>query len=301
MALSRVSDAQSFAFFVERAHRLEVSIRRLQEQVASGRRLIDPEDDPLGAGQAARFAASLAALDQYEASSRFGSDVLGAEDKALGEAEQLLIRAEEIATQQASSLLSPDEREAAREEVHGLLQALTALGNTELAGRRVFAGLALDAPQPFADPDSPGYTAATAYGGSTQEFSVKIGSGPGERVRVTTRGDQVFTSALQALEALETALATETGIPGTLAALAAGRADLAAERSSVGARQAALLGRATQVTGVRLHEQSGRAEVVDADLTRVITDLTQTQTALQALFTARSQLTQTSLVNLLRV
>ena len=40
MALSRISDAQSFAFFVSRANRLQVDVRRLQEQIASGRRLV---------------------------------------------------------------------------------------------------------------------------------------------------------------------------------------------------------------------------------------------------------------------
>jgi flagellar hook-associated protein 3 FlgL len=301
MALSRISDAQSFSFFVSRANRLQVDVRRLQEQIASGRRLVDVEDDPLGAAQAARFDASLAGLGQFEQSSRFGANVLSTEDKALAEAEQLMIRAEEIATQQAGSLLSAEERTAAAEEVHGLLQALTAIGNTEFAGRRVFAGLALDAPQPFADPDAPGYTAATAYSGSTQEFSVKIGSGGGERLRVTTRGDTVFGASLQALENLEAALASNGNDAGTLGALATARAGVDQERASVGARQASLLGRETQVAGVKLHEQEGRADLVDADLVKVITDLTQTQTALQALFTAQSQLTQTSLVNLLRV
>jgi flagellar hook-associated protein 3 FlgL len=301
MALSRISDSQSFAFFVDRANKLQVDVRRLQEQIASGRRIVDVEDDPLGAGQASRLDSSLASLTQYDQTSQFGSGVLGTEDKALADAEQLMVRAEEIATQQSGNLVSPQERAAAAEEVHGLRQALTAIGNTEFSGRRVFGGLALDAPAPFADPDTPGYTAATAYTGSTQDFSVKVGSGSGERIRITTRGDTVFQGSLQALEDLETALATNGNVAGTAPALAAARGSVDQERASVGARQSALLGRSTQVTGVKLQEQEQRANVVDADLVKVITDLTQTQTALQALFTAQSQLTQTSLVNLLHV
>jgi hypothetical protein len=224
MALGRISDSLSYAFLVERSTRLQVTLRTLQERIASGRRLIDLEDDPLAAAQAARFDASLGALAQYAASSRFGIDVLAAQDDALGEAQQLLVRAEEIATQQATGLVSAAERAAAREEVRGLLQAMTALGNAELAGRRLFGGLALEAPAPFADPETPGYQAATAYSGSTQELSVKIGSDASERVRVSTRGDQVFQSALQALQDLDAALAAPGGdVAGTLAGLAAGR------------------------------------------------------------------------------
>jgi flagellar hook-associated protein 3 FlgL len=301
MAITRVSDAQSFAFFVARANKLEVSARRLQEQLASGRRLIDPEDDPLGAGRASRLDSSIAALDEYKASSRFGLDVLAAQDKALGDAEQIMVRAEEIATQMATGLVSADERLAAAEEVRGLLEGLTQVGNTEIAGRRVFGGLALDAPPPFADPDTGGYTAATAFTGSTFEPEVKIGSGTGERVRIATRGDTTFTGALQALQDLEAAITTNTNIPGQLTGLAAARGVLARERASVGAREAELIGRGGVIDSVKVREQGDRAEIVDADLVTVITDLTQTQSALQALFTAQSELSRTSLVNLLRI
>jgi len=301
MAISRVSDAQTFELLTQRTGQLQVAIRTLQEQIASGKRLQTPDQDPSGAGQVVRLEGDLAALGQYAESSRFGSDVLGAEDKALGEADNILVRAEEIATQQASSLLSPAERAAAREEVHGLLQGLTAVGNSELAGRRLFGGLALDASPPFADPDGAGYTASTAYAGSTQEFSVKIGSGASERVRVSTRGDTVFQGALQGLEDLETALATGGDVAGTLAGLAQGRATLAAERASVGARQAELVDRTTQVSGLTIGEEGSLSRVADADLVAVITQLTQAQTALQATLAAGAQLAQTSLVNLLRL
>jgi flagellar hook-associated protein 3 FlgL len=301
MAITRISDAQSYAFFVERANRLEVSARRSQEQLASGRRLIDPEDDPLGAGLAARFDASVAALDQYKTSSRFGFDVLAAEDKSLDDAQKLLVRAEELTTEMSTGLVGPDGREAAADEIHGLIEALTQVGNTEFAGKRIFGGLAQDAPPPFADPNGVGYTAATAYTGSTFEPTVKIGASSAERVRITTNGGTVFTGALQALQDLETAVRTNTNIPAQLTTLSAARGVIAAERASVGAREAQLIGRSDVIDSVKVREQGDRSQIVDADITKVITDLTQTQTALQALFTAQSQIARTSLVNLLQV
>lgn len=301
MPITRVSDAQTFAFLTTRTGRFQVDIATLQEQIASGKRLVSPDQDPLGAATVVRANASLAALAENTRSSRFGSDILGAEDDALGEAGDLLVRAQEIATQQASSLLSPSERAAAQQEVHGLLQALTALGNSEHAGRRLFGGLALDAPPPFADPDSTGYTAATAYTGSTAEFEVKIGNGSNDRVRLSTQGDQVFGTALQALESLETALATNGDVRPTLASLEQGRALIGGERASVGAREAQLINRTTNLAGLTELEESTRAEAQDADLAVVITQLTQAQTALQATLAAAARLAQTSLVNLLSV
>ena len=229
--------------------------------------------------------------------------MLGAEDKALGEGEQILVRAEEIATQQASSLLSPGERAAAREEVHGLLEGLTALGNTELGGRRIFGGLALDGAAPFASvpEDVSAYDPAKAYTGSAQEFSVKVGGTSSERVRITTRGDTVFHRSLQALKDLCTALDTNGDTAGTLAGLGSARDDLSTERASVGARQAELVSRTSQVKSLTVDQQKVLSDAQDADLVAVIARLTQTQTALQATLTAGAEIARTSLVDLLRL
>jgi len=303
MALSRISDSQVFSFLTDRVGRQQVRINSLQEAIASGKRFASPDEDPLGAAQVVRLDGSVSALGQYAESSRFGTDVLGAQDDALGQAGNILVRAQEIATQQASGLVGPEERAAAEQEVHGLLEGLTALGNSEQGGRRLFGGLALDAAAPFVDPpaDLTAYDPTTAYAGSTQDFFVKVGSSATERVRISTRGDTVFQSSLQALQDLWTALHTNGNIAGTLSGLAQGRADLAAERASVGARQAQLLDRTSQVSSLTTQQQKALSTVQDADLATVITQLTQAQTALQATLAAGAQLAQTSLVNLLKI
>ena len=300
MSIGRVSDAQNFAFLVARAGRLQATIDDLQEQIASGKRIRRPEQDGFAAGEVVRLGSDLGGLAQYADSSKFGTTVLGAQDQALGEAEQIMVRAQEIATQQGSGLLSPSERAAAAEEVHGLLQSLTAIGNEELAGRRLFGGLALDAPAPFTDPDAQGYSASTAYVGSTQEFSITVGGSAAERVRISTRGDTVFGGALVALESLETALTTGGNVPGTLAALAQGQATIDAERASVGAREAGLVDRTQQVGGLTVRAQESLSHVQDADLASVVARLTQTQTALQATLLAGAQIAQTSLLDVIR-
>jgi flagellar hook-associated protein 3 FlgL len=301
MTIGRVSDAQSSALLVARAGRLQASIDDLEEQIASGKRFERPEQDGFGAAQVVRSNNTLGGLAQYASTSSFGSTVLGAQDQALGDAEQIMVRAQEIATQQASGLLSPSERAAAREEVHGLLQGLTAIGNQELAGRRLFGGLALDAPPPFTDPDATGYSAATAYVGSTQEFSIQVGGSASERVRISTRGDTVFADGLTSLEALQTALGPGGNVASTLTGLAQGQATIDAQRASVGSREAQLIDRGQQLSGLTVHEQQTLSHVQDADLAAVVAQLTQAQTALQATLAVAAQLAHTSLVSLLQL
>ncbi len=300
MAISRVTDAQVFALLTERAGRLQATIDSLQEQIASGKKLLQPDQDPLGASQVIRHGTDLAALGQYAASATFGTNVLGLEDTVLADAAATMQRAEQIATEQSSDL-NADGRETAILEVHGLLQSLTVDANQQYAGRSLYGGLTADTTPPFADPDTPGYSAATAFSGSTQELEIKVGPTPSERVRVTTRGDQVFGSALTALEALETALRTGGDVAGTLSALAQGRDAIVSERASVGARQAQLQERTSQVADQKLRVQTALSSIQDADPVTVITQLTQAQQAFEAVLAAGARVAQTSLVDLLKI
>lgn len=319
MAVSRISEAQSHLFLADRANSLQVQLQTLQEQVATGRRLFRPDDDPLAAARVVRINSGLAAIDQYTEASRFGQDVLSAQDDWLGHAHELMVRAEEIATQYANGIISADERLVAAEEVHGLLQEMTTIANAQIAGRYLFAELA-EGTAPYGDPDSTGYDPANAFDAATyipdltdppQGFYVQIGGETGERVRVTTPPrvsgtppvvTTTFTNALVALQALEDELASSTpDIPGTLAGLAQGRSDIDTERASVGARAAQLIGRQTQLTSLKGREQELRSRLQDADSISVISQLVQTQTALQAVLQVGSQLLQTSLSNLIRL
>jgi flagellar hook-associated protein 3 FlgL len=301
MAIGRVSDAQLFDALGRRAAGLQASLQRLTEQIASGRRLLLPADDPGGAAAVVRLEGALAGLAQRETTADFGRAVLEAEEEVLGEAAALLVRAREIAVQQASGFPGPGERQVAAEEVHGLLQGLTALGNSEFAGRRLFAGLALDAAAPFADPDGVGYVAANAFTGSTEEFAVKAGTEASERVRVSTRGDAVFGDALVALAALETALRTDGDVAGTLAALEQSSATLAAERGSVAARAATLTVAGAHARAHTLEATEALSRVRDADLAVLATQLRQAETALEATLAAGAHLAQTNLLTLLRL
>src|SRR5262249_56361967 len=96
MPITRVSDAQRFDFLTDHANDLAVSISELNQQIATGKRLTSPEQDPLGSAQVVRAQSSLAALGQYDESTRFGQDVLGAQHDALGQAiDETMARAED--------------------------------------------------------------------------------------------------------------------------------------------------------------------------------------------------------------
>src|SRR4029079_14845502 len=83
MPITLVSDAQTFSFLTTRTGRFQTEILTLQEQIASGRRVISPDQDPLGAAEVVRANANLAALAEQTRSTGLGSDARGAPDRAL--------------------------------------------------------------------------------------------------------------------------------------------------------------------------------------------------------------------------
>ena len=120
--------------------RLQVQIAAGQEAVSTQKRLREPSDDPAAVARAQRLRGEVSALDALRDGVGFGIAALGAQDEALGEADAILTRAREIATQQASGLTSTTARQQASQEVAELERGLLALGNTSIAGRHVFGG-----------------------------------------------------------------------------------------------------------------------------------------------------------------
>lgn len=300
--ISRIADIQIFDQLRTQATGIEATLATLQGEVSSGKRFQTADADPLAAGEVLRTTTTLGALAQYTSSVQFGLSVLGAEDSALADAVQIMTRAQEIATEQANGTVTASDRAAAAEEVHGLLQALTSIGNTELSGRRLFGNLALDAPPPFTSPDASGYDPTAAYTGPTQEFSIKVGSSASERVRISTSGDAVFTSSLVALQNLENALGNPNNdVAGTILALQQGQQDISAERASVGARENQLQTLQSQQASLTLNAQTRLSTLQDADLATVLSQLTQGQIALQAVLQAGAMIAQTTLAGLIKL
>lgn len=279
---------------------LQASVARMQRQlvvaqetVSSQKRLLEASDDPAAVARVNRLRGETRALTALSDNVAFGTAVLGAEDAGLEQAETIMTRAREIATQQASGLTSPVARQQAAEEVTELERSLLALGNTAVGGRYVFGGLVSGAP-PFANFDDPGFAPATAYTGPGDSFVIR--SGTDQSLRLTTAGNQVFGESLLAIDNLRQTLEAGTAPVASLDEIENGAATLRAERASVGARLARAQSRDQEISGALNNVRKALGGLEDADLTIAISDLVQLQSALQATLAAGSAL-QTSILD----
>jgi flagellar hook-associated protein 3 FlgL len=295
--IGRVTQSMMSDQLLGNVRTLQRRLLNAQDVLSSGKTLRQASDDPAGAALVNGLRAQSADLNSLSRTIGFGRSVLTAQDDALDQANNIMTRAKEIASQQAGTLATPTSRQQAAEEVDALERQLIALGNTAIDGRHVFGGLA-SGTAPFTDLDDPGFDPLNPYAGPTDAFSIR--TAPDTTVRLTTPGDQVFGSSIAALDSLKQTLAAGNSSTANIDPLETAAADVRAERTSVGGRARQLEDRASEITNGVSKITARLGDIEGADYATVITELTQLQTALQATLSS-GQILQTSILDYLNL
>lgn len=295
--IGRVTESMINRQLLGNVRLLERKLLDAQDALSSGKRLREPSDDPAGTAIVNGLNAQSRDLKALTRTIGFGRAVLSAEDDALDQAESLMVRAKEIATQQAGGLATPTSRQQAAEEVEQIERQLLALGNTQVDGRHVFGGL-YGGTAPFASLDDVGFDPLAPYSGPTDPFTIRTAEAT--TVRLTTRGDQVFGSSIAAIDELRQTLLAGNAPTTSIDTVSDAAETVRGERASVGGRARQLDDRSTEITAslTRITERLG--DVQAADYAAVITELTQLQAALQATLSS-GQTLQTSILDYLNV
>lgn len=296
--ISRVSQSMLFRDMLSGVGRLQSRLVDAQDEVSSGRRLREPSDDPTGLARAVRLHSRISDLGAVSDDVAFGTMVLGLQDTAIEDAEALLIRAQEIASQHANGLTTTDERVQAASEVAELESGLISIANTSVGGRYVFGGLATGE-TPFVQLEDTGFDPLDPYRGSAEAFSIR--SGPdGSTTRITTPGDQVFNQAIAVLDELRLTLEAGDDSAASVDAIEAASIALSDERASVGGRARRLEDRDTEIDRLLDRSEAALSDIESADVAESITELTRLQLALEATLES-SKVLQTSILDHLRL
>ena len=161
------------------------SVDRLQQQASTGRRLLEPADDPSAAARVAELAAAQAATTQYTENASVAQGRLENEESLLVRAGDLLQRVRELAVQAGTSTTTPEAGRSIAAEIRADFAALYDIANTRDArGEYVFAGSRSGA-QPFV-----GSGGSVAYVGDSLARAIRVGVG--QYVTDGDSGDRVF-------------------------------------------------------------------------------------------------------------
>lgn len=145
------------------------SLSKLLDQnkrVASGRSLLNPEDDPVSYVSAYSMQIMSNEATQYGRNVTNASAWLGQEDSVLQSAYDYLSKAKnELAVEGANDSQNADSRKAIAGDVLSILNAMKDIGNTQYMGRYIFSGYKTDT-QPFTSGDRQVTAVVSSYSGA---------------------------------------------------------------------------------------------------------------------------------------
>lgn len=297
--------------------RARLRLSQTQEKAASGLRINRPSDDPVGASAAMLLKRGLEATDQLQRNITQTRTRLSAGESAIANANDLLIRARDLAIQGANGTQNAATRAQLAEEVETLHAAMLAEGNSRIGGGHLFAGYASDtAPFVASGPfiDNPPSSPTVAFAGDPSEVQVQIDEGV--QARATANGQRVFMGdangdglvdagredLFQTLADLRQALATDDvpQIQASLARLDNGIQQLSLERTHFGAQLTRLDEFEERLDDRRVDLTTRLSDVQDADVAQVFSDLANQEVALQASLQVNARLIQPTLLDFLR-
>ncbi len=270
------------------------NLGRLQEQAASGRKILRASDDPTGMMISFRLLGQLNRFEQYKKNIDFGLRWLSYNEAVLNDLEENITKAMEVAVSQASDTANSDTRKASAVFIRGLKQTVLQLANSNFEGRYIFAGLS----------GKEAYDEAGNFLGDRGVFQISIGEGV--LVRINLTGPEVFgedeENLIKALDELAGFLEGNDpeGIRQMLDKLQINLDRVIEARSKIGAFSSQLEGYKAILDDKTIRVNSSLSEIVDADLAQVITELSSRQLAYQATLLAVKRLFDETLISLLR-
>lgn len=145
----RVSTGMIFDAGVASINRQTASLLHLQQQVANGRRILSPSDDPVAAARALEVTQSRDVVAQFKQNHNNANSALGLEEAQLTSTTDLLARVRDLAVQAGNSSLSSSDRNAIAFELRARFEELIGIANaTDGSGQYLFSGF-MGSTKPF--------------------------------------------------------------------------------------------------------------------------------------------------------
>jgi flagellar hook-associated protein 3 len=161
---------------------------QLQQEVASGRRINRPSDDPAAALRILPLRSDLRDLGQLSSNVSLARETLNTSASSLEDASSVMQRVRELTTQAANGTLSGSDRENIGAEVDQLLSQVLGIANSRRGDRYLFGGTANGAP-PFSLDTVNGRTRPT-YNGNRDSLNIDVA--PGVSTALNVPGDSIF-------------------------------------------------------------------------------------------------------------
>lgn len=214
----------------------QARLQRTQEELASGKRILSPSDDPVAAAQISSLRSELSRIETFQRNIDLATSELASTETTIATAEDILNRARDLAVRASNASMNGTAKRGIAIEIDGLRDQLLALANTKNAsGEYVFAGFASNA-EAFSDetrnindgdwvdieiglPVNNDFATQVTFEGDANARIINIAPGVTIATRVTGEavfGQSAFDQDNDVLSAFEALGVLAKGIRGTL-------------------------------------------------------------------------------------
>jgi flagellar hook-associated protein 3 FlgL len=280
-------------------------MNKYQNQLATGKKISLPSDDPIVASRALKLRTDVAEIEQYKRNVDDANSWMDITETTLGQMGNVMHRVRELAVQAANETNTPEDLDKIKQEMEQLKVQMVHLANTTYAGRYIFSGFKTDK----ALMDDNGVFLIDISNSEQIHFEIGIG----DDIHINVAGSDLFNNGTDA------AAGEMSGLLDTLnniiAALEAGdngavgnmldRIDndmnnILRVRSGVGARMNRLELTANRLEDDFINFTSLMSKNEDADIAEVIMNLQNEENVYRASLSAGARVIQPSLVDFLK-
>jgi flagellar hook-associated protein 3 FlgL len=284
---------------------LQAKQSKLQEQIATQRRILSPSDDPVASARALEVSHEQAVNKTFADTRKAGQLKLGTLETSLNNISNVLLSTQSSLVAAGNGSLSDSERKIMGTELQNSLESLIGLANTQDAsGNFVFSGFKSDVAAFTATA-----TGAT-YNGDSQQQMLQVD--PQRQMSVNITGDSLFqgggNDVFKTLSDIVTLLNTPitnaatqtaftTGLTTAIGNLQGSLDTVLNARTSVGTKMNELDALDVAGTDRDLQYSASLSDLQDLDVVAALSDFAKQQTIIEAAQKSFVQTTSLSLFN----
>lgn len=277
------------------------NMEKYQDQLATGRKINKPSDDPVIAVRGMYYRTSLLEIDQFKRNVSEAQNWMDLTDKSIMEAGDVLKRAKELLIQGANDTLGQPSRDAISKELSQLRDQLGTIANASIGGRYIFAGTETDQP-PYAEGADGKRTFI-----NENNAKIELELDKGINIPVNVNGTEIFSvpDRQNGVFGLFDRMIEDMDNGGKQASSQLG--DLEEQIDVVLSVQASLGARSSRIDLISARLDSSETNLKtlmskneDADIAQVITELRNQENVHRAALGAGARIIQPSLLDFLR-
>lgn len=280
-------------------------MNKYQNQLATGKKISLPSDDPIVASRALKLRTDVAEIEQYQRNVDDATSWMEITETTLAQMGEVMHRVRELTVQGGNGTSTPEDLDKARQEIEQLKVQITHLANTTYAGRYIFSGYKTDKPLM----DENGVFLIDIA--NSEQINYEIGIGDDININVT--GSDLFNNGTNAAIADASSLigtfdaliaALEAGdhsaVGSTLSQIDTDMNNILRVRSGVGARMNRLELTANRLGDDQINFTKLMSKNEDVDMAEAIMNLQNEENVYRASLSAGAKVIQPSLIDFLR-